>query len=167
MRRSVISNPIFHNLMDRLIGGLLGKIPDCFLTRHPEKRLPGHASFYFKFIEGESILLHLDFLEIGATSGSTCSSGALKGSHVLEGIGVDRTRGQGSVDFSLAIDNSLEEVESLLRELPIRGKIEKSAASGKPAGAANPAAAFRLQRTPAIRAGLHSPVQGRFLLTER
>jgi len=127
-----------------LIRDLLEKIPDCCPTNHPEKRLPGHASFQFKFIEGESILLHLYFLGIEATSGSTCSSGVLKGSHVLEGIGVDRIRGQGSVDFSLGIDNSLEEVESLLRELPIRGKIEKSAAFGKPAGAANPAAAFRL-----------------------
>ena len=106
------------DLGDQLIRGILEKIPDCFLTGHPEKRLPGHASFCFKFIEGESILLHLDFLGIGATSGSTCSSEAVKVSHVLEAIGVDRLFAQGSVVLSLGIDNIPEDIEFLMEELP-------------------------------------------------
>jgi len=59
-----------------------------------------------------------DFLGIGATRGSTCSSEALKASHVLEAIGVDRLWVQSSVVFSLGIDNIPEDVESFLRELP-------------------------------------------------
>ena len=105
------------DLRDRLIRGILDKLPDCFLTGHPEKRLPGHASFCFKFIEGESILLHLDFLGMAATSGSTCSSEALKVSHVLKAIGIDALWAQGSVVFSLGIENTYEDVEFLLSEL--------------------------------------------------
>jgi len=106
------------DLRDQLILGIRERVPDCFLTGHPDKRLPGHASFCFKFIEGESILLHLDLSGIGATSGSTCSSEALKVSHVLEAIGIDRLWAQGSVAFSLGVDNTPEDVDFLLQELP-------------------------------------------------
>ena len=82
------------------------------------KRLPGHASFCVKFIEGESILLHLNFLGIAGTSGSTCSSEALKVSHVLDAIGVDPLWAQGSVVFTLGVDNDIEDVELFLKELP-------------------------------------------------
>ena len=106
-------------LRDRLIKGTLAKVPDCFLTGGSINRLPNHASFCIKFIEGESILLHLNLKGIAATSGSTCSSEALKVSHVLDAIGVDPIWAQGSVVFSLGIDNTAEEVELFLKELPL------------------------------------------------
>jgi cysteine desulfurase len=105
-------------LRDRLIASLSEKIPDCFLTGHPVERLPGHASFCIQFIEGESILIHLNFLGMAATSGSTCSSEALKVSHVLEALGIDPVSAQGSVVFSLGVDNTEEEIELLETELP-------------------------------------------------
>lgn len=105
-------------LRDRLIEGTLAKTPDCFLTGDSINRLPNHASFCIKFIEGESILLHLNLKGIAGTSGSTCSSEALKVSHVLDAIGVDPIWAQGSVVFSLGIDNTPEEVELFLKELP-------------------------------------------------
>ena len=106
------------NLRDKLIDGVLEIIPDCLLTGERMKRLPGHASFCVKFIEGESILLHLNFLGIAGTSGSTCSSEALKVSHVLDAIGVDPLWAQGSVVFTLGVDNDIEDVELFLKELP-------------------------------------------------
>lgn len=106
------------NLRDKLIDGVLEIIPDCLLTGERIKRLPGHASFCVKFIEGESILLHLNFLGIAGTSGSTCSSEALKVSHVLDAIGVDPLWAQGSVVFTLGVDNTIEDVEFFLKELP-------------------------------------------------
>ena len=106
------------NLRDNLIEGVLKKIPDCFLTGDRNNRLPHHASFCIKFIEGESILLHLNFVGIAATSGSTCSSEALKVSHVLEAIGVDPVWAQGSVAFTLGRDNTIEDVRLFLKELP-------------------------------------------------
>jgi cysteine desulfurase len=110
-------------LRDRLIEGILSDVPESFLTGHEKERLPGHASFCVKFIEGESILLHLNFLKIAGTSGSTCSSEALKVSHVLKAIGIDPVSAQGSLVFTLGIENSEEEVELFLKEFP--GIIER------------------------------------------
>jgi cysteine desulfurase len=101
-----------------LIKGTLEEIPDCFLTGDSLNRLFHHASFCIKFIEGESILLHLNFKGIAGTSGSTCSSEALKVSHVLDAIGIDPVWAQGSVVFTLGIDNHLDDVELFLKELP-------------------------------------------------
>lgn len=106
------------SLKDKLTAGILEKIPDCFLTGDQIDRLPYHASFCIKFIEGESILLHLNFVGIAGTSGSTCSSEALKVSYVLEAIGIDPVWAQGSVVFSLGIENTLEDIEIFLKELP-------------------------------------------------
>lgn len=111
-------NQYLLGLRDKLIKGTLESIPDCFLTGDDKNRLPNHASFCIKFIEGESILLHLNFIGIAGTSGSTCSSEALKVSHVLDAIGVDPIWAQGSVTFTLGIENTAEEVELFLKELP-------------------------------------------------
>lgn len=105
-------------LRDRLIDGTLSKIPECFLTGDRTNRLPGHASFCIKLIEGESILLYLNFAGIAGTSGSTCSNEALKVSHVLDAIGVDSVWAQGSVVFTLGIDNTISDVDLFLKELP-------------------------------------------------
>lgn len=105
------------NLREKLIKEVLEKVPDCFLTGERDNRLPYHASFCIKFIEGESILLGLSFSGIAGTSGSTCSSEALKVSHVLDAIGIDPLWAQGSVVFTLGIDNVAEEVDILLKEL--------------------------------------------------
>lgn len=105
-------------LRDYLIEGVLNITPDSFLTGERIRRLPNHASFCIKFVEGESILLHLSFSGIAGTSGSTCSSEALKVSHVLEAIGIDPFWAQGSITFSLGIDNTIDDVELFLKELP-------------------------------------------------
>lgn len=120
-RRKYISE-----LRDKFIKGVLEKIPDSFLTGDGNDRLPGHASFCIKFIEGESILLRLNLKGIAGTSGSTCSSEALKVSHVLDALGIDPVWAQGSVVFTLGIDNSTEEIEFFLRELyPIVEQLRK------------------------------------------
>ena len=104
-------------LRNQLIAGLQEKVPECFLTGHPVDRLPGHASFCVKFIEGEAMLIHLNLAGIAVTSGSTCSSQALKVSHVLEAIGIDPLWAQGSVVFSLGIENTGQEVDICLEAL--------------------------------------------------
>ncbi|MGB9627998.1 MAG: cysteine desulfurase family protein [Thermodesulfobacteriota bacterium] len=104
-------------LRDNLIDAVLNGIHDSFLTGERIHRLPNHSSFCIKFIEGESILLHLSFAGIAGTSGSTCSSEALKVSHVLEAIGIDPLWAQGSVTFTLGIENTIEDVEFFLKEL--------------------------------------------------
>ncbi|OGW78490.1 MAG: cysteine desulfurase NifS [Omnitrophica bacterium RIFCSPLOWO2_02_FULL_45_16] len=111
-----------HRLLDlreKIIEGTLHRVSDCFLTGDRLRRLPGHASFCIKFIEGESILLHLNFMGIAGTSGSTCSSEALKVSHVLDAMGIDPVWAQGSVVFTAGIDNTDDDVELFLKELPL------------------------------------------------
>lgn len=104
-------------LRDRLIRGTLETVPDSFLTGDEVNRLPGHASFCIKFIEGESLLLFLNMAGIAGTSGSTCSSEALKVSHVLEAIGIEPVWAQGSAVFTFGRDNTVEDVELFLKEL--------------------------------------------------
>jgi len=105
-------------LRDRLIGGLLSGIEHAILTGHPSQRLPGNASFCIEFIEGESMLMLLSHQGIAASSGSACTSRALKASHVLTAMGVPPEIAQGSLLFSLGLNNSEEDVDYLLEVLP-------------------------------------------------
>ena len=91
-------------LRDRLIDGLL-KIPYTTLNGpRGEKRLPGNVNVRFQFIEGESILLSLDFKGVCASSGSACTSGSLDPSHVLLSIGVPHELAHGSLRLTLGED---------------------------------------------------------------
>lgn len=106
------------HLRDKLLEGLKNKIPEIILTGHPVWRLPGHASFCVKFIEGEAMTIHLNFLGLATTSGSTCSSQALKVSHVLKAIGLDPLWAQGSLVCSLGIDNTEDDIDFFLDQFP-------------------------------------------------
>lgn len=105
-------------LRDTLVGEILSKVERILYTGHPERRLPGHASFCVEFIEGEAMLLMLAAKGIYAASGSACSSKALKASPVLLSMGIPAQLAQGSIVFSLGVGNSGEEVEYLVREFP-------------------------------------------------
>jgi cysteine desulfurase len=106
------------SLRDRLIHELPQRVGHVFLTGHPEKRLPHHASFCIEFIEGEAMLLNLDMQGIAASSGSACTSKALKASHVLLAMGIDHALAQGSLVFSLIEDTTSEDIEYLLEVFP-------------------------------------------------
>lgn len=105
-------------LRDRLIDGVLERIDDVLLTGHRTKRLPFHASFCFRYIEGESLLLRLDALGIGASSGSACTSGSLEPSHVLLAVGLPHEIAHGSLRLSLGKDTSDEDIDYTLENLP-------------------------------------------------
>jgi cysteine desulfurase len=105
-------------LRDRLIKGILESIPDSYLNGHPTIRLPNNVNVIFKYIEGESICLNLDFLGIAASTGSACSSESLEPSHVLLAIGISPEDAHGSVRFTLGRDNSEEDVDYVLEHLP-------------------------------------------------
>lgn len=107
------------NLRDKLIKGVMEKIPYTILTGHPDKRLPGNASFCFKYIEGEALLLNLDIKGIAASSGSACTSGSLDPSHVLLSIGLPHEIAHGSLRLTLGAINTEEDIDYVLEELPI------------------------------------------------
>ena len=105
-------------MRDRLEEGLLSSIPHSMLNGHKTERLPNTTSISFEFVEGESILLHLDRYNICASSGSACTSGSLEPSHVLRAMGVPFTAAHGSIRFSLSVYNTDEEIDVVLAELP-------------------------------------------------
>lgn len=104
-------------LRDRLIAGL-SEIPHAALNGDPVNRLPGNAHFCFEGIEGESLLLLLDAKGIEASSGSACTSGSLDPSHVLLAIGRPHEIAHGSLRLTLSEENTEEDVEYMLREIP-------------------------------------------------
>lgn len=106
-------------LRDKLIDGILERIPYARLNGpRGDKRLPGNSNISFEFIEGESILLSLDFEGICASSGSACTSGSLDPSHVLLAIGLPHEKAHGSLRATLGAASTEEDVEKLLNELP-------------------------------------------------
>jgi len=105
-------------LRDRLIEGILSRIPDTVLNGHPEKRLPHNVNVSVKYVEGESMLLNLDLLGIGASSGSACTSGSLEPSHVLLAMGIPHEVAHGSLRMTLGHDNDVEDVDYVLEVLP-------------------------------------------------
>ncbi len=105
-------------LRDKLINGILERVPHSRLNGHPAERLPGNCNISFSYIEGESLLLLLDALGIAASSGSACTSGSLDPSHVLMAIGLKHEVAHGSLRLTLDQQNTEEEVDFVLEKLP-------------------------------------------------
>ena len=87
------------------------------MTGHPASRLPNHASFCFKYVEGESLLISLDMKGIAVSSGSACTSGSLEPSHVLVAMGVPPVESHGSLRLTLGKDNTEEDVDYFLETM--------------------------------------------------
>jgi cysteine desulfurase len=105
-------------LRNKLIAGIPSRIEHVLLTGHPSQRLPGNASFCVEFIEGEAMLMLLNHQGIAASSGSACTSRALKASHVLIAMGIPHEVAQGSLLFSFGLENTEEDVDYVLEALP-------------------------------------------------
>ena len=105
-------------LREKTINGLIENIPEIIVNGDREKRLPGNVNVCFKYIEGESILLHLDQYGICASSGSACTSGSLEPSRVLLAIGLPHEIAHGSLRLSFSEENPEGEVDYLLEKLP-------------------------------------------------
>lgn len=105
-------------LRDKLIKEILEKVPYSRLNGHPVNRLPGNANISFEFIEGEGILLLLDYKDICASSGSACTSGSLDPSHVLLAIGLPHEKAHGSVRLSMGHFTTEEQVDYVIKEIP-------------------------------------------------
>ncbi len=105
-------------LRDKLEEGLLSSIPRSLLNGDKKNRLPNTSNISFEFVEGESILLHMNRYNICASSGSACTSGSLEPSHVLRAMGVPFTAAHGSIRFSLSIYNTEQEIDFVLEKMP-------------------------------------------------
>lgn len=106
-------------LRDRMVAGVLATVPDARLTGHPTDRLPGHASFVFKHVDGESLLMSLDVEGIAVSTGSACTSGDPEPSPVLTAMGIPRDWALGGLRISLGYHNSDADVDAVLDTLPL------------------------------------------------
>lgn len=107
-----------NGLRTKLIDGVLKNVKDSVLTGSPTQRLPHIASFSMAGVEGESILLLLNEQGVAASSGSACTSGLLKPSHVLTAMGYTPQEAHGSIRFSLGKDTTEEQIEKVVEILP-------------------------------------------------
>jgi len=105
-------------LRARLEQGIIETIPGVRLNGHPLKRLPNTSNLSFLDVKSDSLLFNLDLAGIAASSGSACSSGALKTSHVIKAMGVASGATVGNIRFSLGHGNNEEDVAYLLGILP-------------------------------------------------
>ncbi len=105
-------------LRDWLIEGVLNSIPDSRLTGHPTERLAHHASFAFRGVEGDALVLSLDMEGIAASSGAACAEGQPESSFVLAAMGVCRDWGIGSLRLTLGRANDDADVARVLQVLP-------------------------------------------------
>jgi len=105
-------------LRDRLLDELPRRIGHVLVTGSRTDRLPHQASFCVEFVEGEAMLLSLDMQGVAASSGSACTSKALKASHVLLAMGLDHATAQGSLVFSLIDAATRDDVDHLLEVFP-------------------------------------------------
>ncbi len=105
-------------LRDHIIGNVLETIPESRLTGHPEKRLPNHASFVFKDVDGNLLLQMLDSAGFACSSGSACKTGNPEPSEVITSLGYSRDWALGSLRITLGVDSTSEHVNSFLNKLP-------------------------------------------------
>jgi len=121
------------NLRDILVSKILKEIPYVTVNGHPEMILPNNAHFTFLGINGEDLIIKLDEEEIAASTGSACSVGTQKASHVLKAMGFSHEQITGSLRLTVGIDNNISEIENtvsilknVLRELrkvsPLKSK---------------------------------------------
>jgi cysteine desulfurase len=105
-------------LRDKLIKGILHKIPKSHLNGHPQKRLPNNVNVWFDFVEGESIIIQLDLEGVAGSTGSACSSAKLEPSHVLLATGLKHEQAHGSLRLSLGRWTKESDISYVLKVLP-------------------------------------------------
>jgi cysteine desulfurase len=106
-------------LRNRLVDGVLASVPDVRVSGHPIERLPHHASFVFKGVDGEALLMSLDVEGIACSTGSACTSGNPEPSPVLLAMGIPREWALGGLRVSLGYHTTEAEIDRALEVLPM------------------------------------------------
>ncbi len=108
----------FAELRAVLVDGVCAAVPDALLNGDPDfspqSRLPGNAHFSFPGCEGDALLMLLDARGIECSTGSACSAGVARPSHVLLSMGQDEERARSSLRFSLGHTSIRDDVDALI-----------------------------------------------------
>jgi cysteine desulfurase len=124
-------NAHFVELRDRVIDGLTRLVPDCKLTGHPRQRLPNHASFVFRNVDGNQLLAALDLAGFACSSGSACKTGLPEPSECLLALGLGREWAMGSLRVTVGRHTRQEDITAFLEAVPrIIERLRSSARSG-------------------------------------
>ncbi len=111
------------SLRDLLEEGILQKVPGTVVNGTRARRMPHVSNISFRSVEGEALLISLDFQGIAVSTGAACSSGALEPSHVLRAIRLNKELLDGAIRFSLSRMTTLSEIDCVLKILP--GTVER------------------------------------------
>ena len=105
-------------LRDKLFAGVLADVPNARVSGHGHDRLAGHASFLFKDVDGETLLMALDVEGIAVSTGSACTSGNPEPSEVLLAMGIPRDWALGGLRITLGYNTSEDEIDRVIEILP-------------------------------------------------
>ncbi len=110
--------PRIKALKDRLLQGIVARIPEIKVNGHPEHCLPHLLSASVTYIEGESLMMLLEDEGIIVNTRSACASGSLRASHVLIGTGLDHALAQGTLVFTLGKDTTAADIDRVIEVMP-------------------------------------------------
>lgn len=113
-----VHNAQYRRHRDRLIEGILSRVPDSRLTGHPQQRLPNNASFVFRGVDGNALLMHLDLKGIAASSGSACKTGNPEPSDVLLSMGIEPEWALGSLRLTVGRQTTDADIDYALAVIP-------------------------------------------------
>jgi cysteine desulfurase len=105
-------------MRDSIIQGVLSNIPDSLLSGHPAERLPNHASFVFKGVDGNALLMLLDSEGYACSSGSACKTGDPEPSEILTAMGLEREWALGSLRVTIGVHSRQDEIDEFVQALP-------------------------------------------------
>jgi cysteine desulfurase len=126
-------------LRDRLLAGVRERVPDAVLNGDPgtgrldggPARLPGNAHLSFPGCEGDSLLMLMDAHGIECSTGSACTAGVTRPSHVLLAMGADEAEARGSLRFSLGHTSTDADVDAVLQVVgPVVERARRAGHSG-------------------------------------
>jgi len=108
-------------LRDDLVARVVAEVPDARLNGvpldRPGERLPGNAHLSFPGCEGDSLLMLLDARGIECSTGSACTAGVARPSHVLLAMGLDEDLARGSLRFSLGHNSTPGDVDAVVEAI--------------------------------------------------
>ena len=134
-RDLMVNNQRMKSLRDYFIRQVTERIPYVIVNGHPQQKVNSIVSISFELIEGEAILLMLDFEGIAVSTGSACTSGTLERSHVLSAMGIDDETANGTIRFSFSRSTTKADldytVEKLVEVVEKLRKISPQTKSGR------------------------------------
>ena len=116
-RDMMINNQRIKAVREYFIKQLSEKVPYLVFNGHPYQKVQSIVNISFELIEGEAILLMLDFEGVAVSTGSACTSGTLEKSHVLAAMGVDPETANGAIRFSFLKSTTKADVDYVVEKL--------------------------------------------------